>query len=133
MSLKTMPGFGKSGTSRMSFFRSTCPVPLSWRSIESSSALDRERCVAVARRERGLLDAPDLGRARADAQIVPHRVERLPRALGHDLHASVVQILHVADEIALLGALERPVPESHPLHESADDEASRGFHVEARE
>jgi hypothetical protein len=54
--------------------------------------------------------------------------DRVGIALGHDLHAAIVQVAYVTGDAFPRGGAVREIPESHALHPTGHDKASSDEH-----
>src|SRR5687767_14713995 len=114
-----MPGLGKSGTSRMCFFRS------SMLSSTFYSMVDVEALPGGDVGKLLLLDTGDPRRRRPLPQAVDEERQALRGAGGVDLDPPIGQVADLAGQAELAPGLAGEPAEPHPLHPPVDQQMDR--------
>src|SRR5690349_3212451 len=110
-----MPGFGKSGTVRIIFFRlSTNNSPLSIFNVEAP--------VAPARLQVGFIHCRDLRVSRAAPQLCTELGDGVGCSFGNGLDGAVGEIPHASGYAQAVGGADRKEAIADALHPAFDDE-----------
>jgi hypothetical protein len=111
-----MPGFGKSGTSRINDFK--------W-SIYARLSLDSKCRICPCRLQVYLFDLIDYRPLWTRRQIVFERFDAISRSFRKRFDTSVRTVTHVTDDLMARGCALRKETVTNPLHVASDQKLSR--------
>src|SRR5687767_14269440 len=111
-----MPGFGKSGTSRISFLRFSINDFIG----KYASVFDTKSRICVIRLENYFFHFFDTRKARARVQVMFERLYGTFRALGKRFHASVGQVSNIAADLVTRRRTLGEIPVTDTLDQTAN-------------
>ena len=127
-----MPGFGKSGTSRISFFSLSI-----YKVVRKKLPFDAKGRICLVGVEHNFLDVLDAGVSRSSSQVMFESLDRTLRSLSECFDSPVIKISHIAtdlmscsgtlSEISIADSLDLPPYKKLPCDHNLFNRVRRGI------